>query len=300
MTKVKSWLTPSSWLSYWSSSDTCEDDPPRPSSTNGDYPSTSGDHLRNSIDPISHPEMNTPRPLFDNDQFTPLSSSEGTSLPVAQHTDIPSRSHTESDNAAFSTASSRDIQASFNSQVSRSRNLLAFGSSGNQDMSSSSNESWVAEDTEYRMSKNDPQPDGKLDTGITPGKRKRKSLETSPLSRTKLPTSDSLEIVEESAGVVRALTPVQAGGNGIEEHTVQLVSNPAFSNRVDTTALNKTPPKRKTFVNRSVNYSRKDTSGFSADFSHRLYSASAVVTSTPQLSPVHEQQEESVSQGIID
>ena len=294
MTKVKSWLTPSSWLSYWSSSDTCEDDPRTPNSRNSDHPSTSGDHSRNSIGPVSHPELNTPRPLFDNNQFTPLGSSEGTSSSGAQHTNIPSRSQAESDNMAFSTASSKDIQMSFNSQVSKSPTLSAFGNSlvGDRDVSSSSNESWVAEDTEYATGKDDPK---QLDIGIAPGKRKKKLLETSPLSRTKHPTRDSLELVDGSADFARALTPVQAGGSGIEEHTVQFVSNPAFSNRanINTAAINKTPPKRKTLAkNQTVHYSQKDTSGFSADFSRRLYSAS---TSTPQLSPVHEQLEENVS-----
>lgn len=131
----------------------------------------------------------------------------------------------------------------------------------NREHSSSSNESFVEEYTETEI--------------MEPHQvQSPTSIQTTLLSEhTHTSAKDETQRVHSPASVQ-------------EEHTVKLVSNPGFSstnNLSSQQAVKMSSP--------------RVTTGLNAELSQRLYSSIAVATSTPQLSPVHERQEEEVSWG---
>lgn len=118
MNKFKSWLNPSSWLGYWSSSDAREGDPSRPDDTNVDHCSSAGSHSRKLQNSVADSETTSHENLTDNSLCLPFSSSLASSAIAAG----PSKS--------------------LNSQSCSS-------SVGDKNMSNSNNDSWVAETPEY-------------------------------------------------------------------------------------------------------------------------------------------------------
>ena len=151
---------------------------------------------------------------------------------------------------------------------------------------SSSNDSWVAEDVEEEQ-----EPDGPQSEPNSPQSEPGMSMEDAPTQQTHVVGDQTA-----SVGVGRA---AQVGSSELKEHTVTLVTNPVFSNGQPSTGssadVGSSPGSSSTFSGGKVRLTQKVTSGFSAELSRRLYSTPAVVTSTPQLSPVHERQEDEVS-----
>ena len=265
MSKVKNWAF--SWFSS-------------PTTTSDAGPSTSsrGNSQQHSSPPLVHDHSTAP-PLLSNNTI---------------QNDGPTGDHMTPDNFAPPTSfvsaatrgnrskNSRINTADLRATLSMFEEVLADPPAPIDVSTSSSNDSWVAEDVEEEREPDSPQSE--------PGT----SMEDSPAQQT-LMVGDRTA----SVGVARA---AQAGSSELQEHTVQLVTNPAFSNGQPSTGsggtlsdVRSSPGSSSTFSGGKVKLTQKVTSGFSAELSRRLYSPPAVVTSTPQLSPVREGQEEEVS-----
>jgi len=138
--------------------------------------------------------------------------------------------------------------------------------------STHSSDSWVAEEDDI----SDPPVDDDIGmehgTGTLNGNVSTEHME--PASGLSVECADS---------PTRVVTELQ-------EHTVQLVNNPVYLLGKNASHTHKATPA----LSKSVRLSQRLGSGLSDDLSRRLYSNSTVVTSTPQLSPVREQQEERV------
>lgn len=132
-------------------------------------------------------------------------------------------------------------------------------------LTDSSNESFVEEETE-------PEATTHIPPGIS-----GMDVQTDGRSTEQIFASDE----NQSTSVTRAHSPAHVEGTRVQEHTVQMVSNPAFVDKV--TPLHQ----------RTVMVSPRVNKGLSAELTRRLYSPTPIHTSSLQLSPVHERSEES-------
>lgn len=253
--KVKNWLAPSSWLSYLSPSKDGQSSGPR----NGPLP----------------PQDSLPTATADRHQRLPSDMTSQYEGPSNQPMPPPSATVTSTASKLFSPGT-RMSTANYRAALSLFEEALGDTHPSNDPTSpcytnnpaDSSNESFVEEET------------GPEETTDTPRGLSDMDMQTgSQSTEQKFASNES-----QSTSIARVHSPAQVEGTEVQECTVQMVSNPAFSNKV-------TPSHRRTFI-----ISPKVNTGLSAELTRRLYSPAATIpTSTPQLSPVHERQEESVS-----
>ena len=254
--KVKSWLTPSSWLSYLS-----------PSKDDGSSRQLQKDDTSLPTPTHTHP-LTYDHPLSSNTaaEDGPGPSDKPTGL--RRSGPLPPAS-----NLFNRDKSNRNSTANFRAALSLFEDALTENQESNNlsISNNSSNESFVEEDTEPEVI------DTSRDTFDT-------SMQTGGQS-----TEGALSSSEDQlSSMARTHSPApQVGGNETQEHDVQSVSNPTFSNKIK-------PSYRQT-----VKMSSRVTTGLSAELTRRLYSSMAVTTSTPELSPVREKQEEDVSYVVL-
>ncbi len=251
--KVKSWLAPSSWLSYLT-------------------PSKDGQSSGSRNGPLIPPQDSPPTSTADQRQQHP-------SHAAASQYEGPSNEpvHPDQSNVLTSTASdllrsgTRSTTANYRAALSLFEEALGNNHSSNSqptdpqltnNPADSSNESFVEEEIEPEGTTDSPRGISDMD------------VQTGGQSTEQIFASDE----SQSTSIVRAHSPAQVEGTDLQEHTVQLVSNPAFPNKAN-------PSHRRT-----VMISPKVTKGLSAELTRRLYSPAA-----PRLSPVHERREVNVS-----
>lgn len=145
---------------------------------------------------------------------------------------------------------------------------------GGLDSSQDSEGSWVAEDDTTGNVQS--QESGESSTSTL----SRPMQLSTPLSR--LPISGSLEyeIGEGKLGIAPESTVVVSTSSSLV-HTVERIANPALLN------AKSLPVRTSNFSNRKVTSS--------SNLDQRLHSAYPLITSTPQLSPVHEERSQNVS-----